>query len=230
MKKALLLAAGKSTRLYPVTLDTPKPLLPLFKDDKTLIDYWVKTCQENNIEVYINVDYLKDKIITHIINNYENVNIIECLYPTETIHILKDEIFNSEEFFIINCDTFISKFDFIQFVNDREINKTIDGCLAIDYVLDCSGKGFIEVDYNYNRITSFSEKKCYEGQKGFVWSGLASLNYSFLNKVNLDKDLYFSDVFDKCELNTFEVCNHVDIGKNIDDYLEIREKYKNIEV
>ncbi|PIP68470.1 MAG: nucleoside-diphosphate-sugar pyrophosphorylase, partial [Candidatus Omnitrophica bacterium CG22_combo_CG10-13_8_21_14_all_43_16] len=35
--KVLLLAAGYATRLYPLTLDTPKPLLPVA--GKTVMGY-----------------------------------------------------------------------------------------------------------------------------------------------------------------------------------------------
>ena len=38
--KALILAAGYSTRLYPLTLNTPKALLPIGK--KAMIDYLIE--------------------------------------------------------------------------------------------------------------------------------------------------------------------------------------------
>ena len=61
MIKAMLLAAGKGTRLAPYTDDCPKPLLPVF--GKPLIEYHLERLATAGIEqVVINVGYLGEKI------------------------------------------------------------------------------------------------------------------------------------------------------------------------
>ena len=42
--KAVILAAGKSTRTYPLTLTRPKPLLPFLRG--TILDYTLETLKD----------------------------------------------------------------------------------------------------------------------------------------------------------------------------------------
>ncbi len=48
IKKAIILAGGKGTRLYPVTLETPKPLLTVNK--KPIINYLIDMFQRHGVE------------------------------------------------------------------------------------------------------------------------------------------------------------------------------------
>jgi len=60
--KAVVLAAGKGTRLKPLTYGIPKPLLPV--GGKPVIDYVIKnllTCKEIDT-IYVAVSYLKENI------------------------------------------------------------------------------------------------------------------------------------------------------------------------
>ena len=63
--KAVLLAAGFGTRLRPLTLTIPKPLLPL--DGTVLIDHQLRYLASSGIkEVAVNLHYLGEKIKKHI--------------------------------------------------------------------------------------------------------------------------------------------------------------------
>jgi NDP-sugar pyrophosphorylase family protein len=63
--KAMLLAAGLGTRLRPLTLTTPKPLLPL--DGALLIDHQLRYLRRAGIaEVMINLYHLGDQIRLHV--------------------------------------------------------------------------------------------------------------------------------------------------------------------
>lgn len=62
--KAILLSAGLGTRLKPLTLSTPKPLLPI--DGSLLIDHQLRYLAKAGIkEVAINLHHLGDRIKTH---------------------------------------------------------------------------------------------------------------------------------------------------------------------
>ena len=62
--QAMLLAAGLGTRLRPLTLTTPKPLLPL--DGCTLIDHQLRYLASAGIgRVAINLHHLGEKIRAH---------------------------------------------------------------------------------------------------------------------------------------------------------------------
>jgi len=59
--KAVILAGGKGTRLYPVTREIPKPLLPIKK--KPIINYLVDLFYPQSIKaiaVLINKDFRED--------------------------------------------------------------------------------------------------------------------------------------------------------------------------
>lgn len=65
IRKAMLLAAGLGTRLRPLTLTTPKPLLPL--DGALLIDHQLRYLKQAGItEVMINLHHLGVKIQEHV--------------------------------------------------------------------------------------------------------------------------------------------------------------------
>lgn len=64
LKSAILLAAGLGTRLRPLTLTTPKPLIPL--NGSTLIDHQIKYLANAGFKtIAINLHHLSEKIKEH---------------------------------------------------------------------------------------------------------------------------------------------------------------------
>lgn len=64
VKKAMVLAAGNGTRLHPLTLSNPKPLLML--NNKPIIEYNLDLLKKHGIEeVYINACYLSNKMVEY---------------------------------------------------------------------------------------------------------------------------------------------------------------------
>lgn len=64
INSAFILAAGLGTRLRPLTLSKPKPLLPV--QGQPIIDRLVKQLQALGIEkLYVNAHYLGEQIIEH---------------------------------------------------------------------------------------------------------------------------------------------------------------------
>jgi mannose-1-phosphate guanylyltransferase len=59
--KAVILAAGKGTRLKEITKNIPKPLLQVHGEP--ILEHWLKLCAAAKIEnVFINTHYLSDQI------------------------------------------------------------------------------------------------------------------------------------------------------------------------
>jgi mannose-1-phosphate guanylyltransferase len=59
--KAMILAAGKGTRVQPLTYELPKPMIPVL--GKPVLEYLIEHLQRYGVrEIMINVSYLNDKI------------------------------------------------------------------------------------------------------------------------------------------------------------------------
>ena len=62
--KAIILAAGRGTRLYPITLNKPKGLLEV--GDETILDRLVRQFESSGIkDILIVVGYQKEHLINH---------------------------------------------------------------------------------------------------------------------------------------------------------------------
>ncbi|MFH0875154.1 MAG: bifunctional sugar-1-phosphate nucleotidylyltransferase/acetyltransferase [archaeon] len=138
MIQAVLLAAGKSTRTYPLTLTRPKPLLTVC--NKTIIEHNLEQLNGIADEVIIVVNYLKEQIIEKIGNKYKSIKIkyVTQDEPLGTGHALmaaKEHL--KGKFIVMNGDDFFSKSD-------------IKKCLLYEYCVLCkeldntSGFGVIE--------------------------------------------------------------------------------------
>jgi mannose-1-phosphate guanylyltransferase len=124
---AVLLAAGEGTRLRPLTLTTPKCLVPI--NGKPLIDYWLEMlapCDEID-QIFINVSYLKKQVIDHISNQWQGCSKIilwhekKLLGTAGTLKTNYNEIKNNDVM-VIHADN-LSRFsltDFIASYQNRE--------------------------------------------------------------------------------------------------------------
>ena len=98
VERAIIMAAGKGTRMRPVTLHTPKPLVKV--NGKRLIDSVIEALHKNGIsEIYIVVGYLKDQFEI-LPKEYENVKLIENpFYDTcnniSSLYVARDYIENA---------------------------------------------------------------------------------------------------------------------------------------
>src|SRR4030043_872326 len=119
MRQAVILAAGKSTRCYPLTLTRPKVLLKVA--NKTLIEHNLE--QLNGIvgEVIIVIGYKKEMIKRLIGNKYKKINIkyVEQKQQLGTANALlqtKDLI--KSNFVVLYGDDLYFKEDIKQFANE----------------------------------------------------------------------------------------------------------------
>ena len=98
VERAIIMAAGKGTRMRPVTLHTPKPLVKV--NGKRMIDSVIEALHKNGIsEIYIVVGYLKDQFEI-LPKEYENVKLIENpFYDTcnniSSLYVAREHIENA---------------------------------------------------------------------------------------------------------------------------------------
>lgn len=105
--QAMILAAGKGKRLQPLTLTTPKPLIPL--QGKPILAYGVERLKTAGIKkVIVNTHYLADQIHDYL-ERIKDVEIIISYEETEPLEtgggILKAlPSFEGKPFLSINAD------------------------------------------------------------------------------------------------------------------------------
>ena len=73
---AVLMAGGMGERLRPLTIDTPKPLLPV--GTRPIIDHNIDLLHSFGIEnIFVTVNYLKEQIIAHFADSEKGVKCVE---------------------------------------------------------------------------------------------------------------------------------------------------------
>lgn len=123
--KCILLCAGYATRMYPLTLNFPKPLLDV--KGKALIDYLIDDLEQNNlIDEYI------------IVSNHKFINFFDIWKKNKNLNIkiLDDGSISNETRLGAVKDIWFA-------IEEANINDDIL-VLAGDNLLDFSLKGFID--------------------------------------------------------------------------------------
>lgn len=124
--KAVILAAGKGTRMYPLTLTTPKILLPIL--NKPLFDYYVEMFQGIVDEIILVVgekdNPLQKKIIDYVESKKWGVKIsfvhqIEKLGTGHALQMAKDKIKKGEKFISIYGDDMYSRKDLERLIKEE---------------------------------------------------------------------------------------------------------------
>ena len=118
--QAIIMAAGKSTRTYPITLTIPKPLVKIA--NKPIIVHNLEALKDHVNEFIIIVGYLKEQFNEVLGNEFEGIPIkyVEQREQHGTGHaVLLTKNLINEDFLVINGDDIFSKKDFEQIVNTK---------------------------------------------------------------------------------------------------------------
>ena len=118
--QAVILAAGKSTRTYPLTLTRPKPLLKVA--NKTLLEHNLDNLVGIVDEVIIVVGYKKNLIKKHIGNKYKNLKIryVEQKKQLGTGNaLLMVEKYIKNDFISLHGDDIYSRADFKNIIKNQ---------------------------------------------------------------------------------------------------------------
>jgi len=110
--QAVILAAGKSTRTYPLTVTRPKPLLRVA--NKTILEYNLEAIKDIADEIIMVVGYKKDMIKKYLQQNYPELNIkfieqSKQLGTGNAVSIIKNVI--NDKFILFLGDNIYSKVD-----------------------------------------------------------------------------------------------------------------------
>ncbi len=110
--KAVILAAGKGTRLQPLTHHTPKALISI--GGQTIVDRIFMSLPNEITEVLLVVDHLKDKIFAHVGNSFHGMPVIhiEQINMSGTLGALfsaRPFLNDDETFLVLNGDDIYDK-------------------------------------------------------------------------------------------------------------------------
>ncbi|WP_201577140.1 N-acetylmuramate alpha-1-phosphate uridylyltransferase MurU [Psychrobacter sp. H8-1] len=146
--QAMILAAGKGTRLRPLTLETPKPLVEV--GGQPLIVWHIKALQAAGVtDITINASWLADKLMTSLGDGTQyGVNLhwsVEDDEPLETaggiFQALQTGKLKDAPFILVNSDVWTT-YDFIKLQNYKLGNDQLAHLLLIDNPTHNSGGDF----------------------------------------------------------------------------------------
>lgn len=137
-KKAIFIAAGFGTRLVPVTLNTPKPLVRV--NGKRIIDTLIDACLEAGIsEIYIVRGYLSEQF-DQLLYKYPMIKFLENPSYNEANNIssamaaryLMQNAYVFEADLLISNPKIITKYHYTSDVLGIWKERTDDWCLDVD--------------------------------------------------------------------------------------------------
>ena len=156
----LLLAAGKGTRLAPLTETRPKCLVPIM--GKPLLDYWLDQClREKMHPVIINTHHLPEQVQTHVREKYHQQDVVivheRKLLGTGGTVLANRQYFEKNAFMVVHADN-LSVFDMKLFI--RAHVQRPAGCIITMMVFRTptpESCGIVELDA-LGRVQAFHEK------------------------------------------------------------------------
>jgi mannose-1-phosphate guanylyltransferase len=157
--KAFLLAAGKGTRLQPLTYDVPKCLVPIC--GRPLIEYWFDLFDMYGIgDILINTSHLAERARDYIGKHSRDLR-VKITYEESllgsggTIKKNWDFIKDEKLFFILYADnlTNINLRKMVRFHSERGRDFTL-AIIPVSKPQEC---GIVEID-RFSSVLSFTEK------------------------------------------------------------------------
>jgi len=205
--KAIILAAGKGSRLGNITKDTPKPMIMI--NTKPILEHNIRMCKEAGItDIHINLHYLPEKIKKYfhdgskfgvnIKYNYEP----EILGTAGALIPFLNEI-RDEKFFVIYGDNYFS-FNLLELESfHKKMNADIS--ILLDWREDISQSGVVSLDNN-DRVIRFIEKPNSQDVKSrWISAGIYLLNPSidfeiFKSGFDFGFDVFPALLENKCKI------------------------------
>ncbi|NHZ85733.1 MAG: NTP transferase domain-containing protein [Planctomycetia bacterium] len=185
--KAIILSAGVSRRLYPLTLETPKSLLKV--KNKPILDYQLDALRTVGIkEIILVLGYYKDLFIEHFKKNHSDFKLSIVMnhhfFETNTAYsawLCKDST-NNDEIVLMNADVLYPVELMSRLVNSKQKNV-----LAVE-IKKCGREEVKVVEGEGKRIVTIGKELIQENSLG-EFIGVAKFSNEFMKSFfsSLDK-------------------------------------------
>jgi glucose-1-phosphate thymidylyltransferase len=166
--KAIILAAGYATRLYPITKNFPKPLLCI--GDKEILTHIIEKLEviKDIDDVYVvcndkfhkYFEYWQDQVKTRLnisIINDGTSTIETALGAIGDLYFAMESKKINDDIFVLAADT-LTEFDFNKFINMFHAkNSPVVGSYSVSSLEEAKRYGNISIDSS-GKIISFEEK------------------------------------------------------------------------
>ncbi|KAJ3701135.1 hypothetical protein LUZ61_004840 [Rhynchospora tenuis] len=200
--KALILVGGFGTRLRPLTLSVPKPLVDFA--NKPMILHQIEALKDVGVtEVVLAINY-RPEVMLNFLKDFEDQLAIKITCSQETeplgtagpLALARDKLVDGtgEPFFVLNSDV-ISEYPFSQLI---QFHKSHGGeaTIMVTKVDEPSKYGVVVMEEGTGKVERFVEKpKIFVGNK--INAGIYLLNPSVLDRIELKPTSIEKEIFPK---------------------------------
>jgi dTDP-glucose pyrophosphorylase len=231
IKKAVILAAGKGTRLMPLTLAIPKEMIRI--GIKPVIEHAIEDLKTGGIkDILIIVGRKKEAIMDYLGSGKRlEVNIYYRIQdkPKGSAHALyygKDFI-DSEDFVVMYGDNYLKPYDTMKHVVKFHKNRKADATLVLSPVKDPRRFGIVKIDER-GKVLGIIEKPSLKEAKSYrvndVYLNIAGLlilkniifNYIEKTKPGRNNEIWLTDSVELMRRDGYEIAGFVFSGTRYD--------------
>ena len=175
IEKAMIFAAGLGTRMRPLTLETPKPLVKV--NGKALLDYSLDIARKAGIkEIIVNTHYLANQVKKHV-KKMKDVTLSNEKELLETGGGVKKVIkeFDGQPFFTMNSDVILvdNKNQMLKKMAEAFDAEKMDALLLLHPIRAAIG---YEGDGDFDLGENNQLLKTHNKLKKYVFTGVQILN------------------------------------------------------
>ena len=225
---AVIMAGGKGERLRPLTLNTPKPLLPV--GNKAIIDHNVDRLIAYGVKnISVTVNYLAEQLVEHYCEPRQDVQ-IQCIREPKflgtmgAVRLVKE--FHNEVVLVMNSDLF-TDIDFEDMYLHFMENKADMSIAAVPYTVSIP---FGICDLDGRDVKGIVEKPTYNY---YANAGIYMLRREVLDQIPQDEFFNATDMIDALVQSNNKVIRYplqgtwIDIG-SMSEYQKAQDLVKHI--
>lgn len=206
VKKAIILAGGLGERLRPLTLETPKPLLPI--KDKPTIQWCIENIKKNGInDIILSIGYKSEQIKEYFRDgSWLGVKITYCVEkePLGTGGAVKDAAKDIDEPFYLVWGDNLMNIDIVKMSKEHKSNEALV-TMALTEREDVENFGVAILERA--KITGFVEKpNREEAPTNMINAGAFIVNPEVLDMLPEGKSSIEKDCFEKIAGKEGKLC------------------------